>query len=125
MRRTRLSVVVYLLLVFLSGAAVGAVGHWYFKKDGALPPRPSPEEFRRRFMEEMRTRLKLSDEQARQIEAILDETRERWRAQMHALQEEQTSRINALLNDEQRAEYEKMRREREERRKRGHKPPPR
>jgi Spy/CpxP family protein refolding chaperone len=123
MTRTRLSVVVYLLLVFSSGAAVGALGHWYFRREAPPPPRPSPEEFRRRFMEEMRTRLKLTDEQARQIETILDETRERWRAHMHALQEEQTSRINALLNDEQRAEYKKMRREHEERRKRGHKPP--
>ena len=125
MTRSRLSVTLYLLLVFLSGVVVGVLGHSYFAKGSAAPPpRPNPEEFRRRYMEEMRQRLKLSEEQARQIEAILDETRERWRTQMQAIQQEQTSRINALLNEQQRAEYEKMRREREERRKRGHKPPP-
>ena len=124
MTRSKLSVALYLLLVFLSGVVVGVLGHSYFAKESTAPPRrPSPEEFRRRYMEEMRQRLKLSDEQARQIESILDDTRERWRAQMHAIQEEQTSRIRALLNEEQRAEYEKMRREREEHRKRGHQPP--
>ncbi len=75
-------------------------------------------------MEEMRSRLKLSEEQAKQIEAILDDTRDRYRAQMRAVQEEQTARIRAVLNPTQQAEYEKMRQEREERRKRGRKEKP-
>ena len=125
MKRSRLAVVLYLLLVFLSGAVVGAVGHrFYYKEKFTPPPRPTPEEFRRRYMEEIRTRLKLTDEQVRQIEAILDETRDRYRAQMRAVQEEQTARIRAVLNPAQQAEYEKMRQEREKRRKRGHKQKP-
>ncbi|MGB9604381.1 MAG: hypothetical protein ACP5U2_13910 [Bryobacteraceae bacterium] len=126
MRRSRFAVAIYLLLVFASGVAVGVIGHRFFEKEVKPPPpaRPNPEEFRRRYMEEMRNRLKLTDEQARQIEAILDETRDRYRAQTRALQEEQTARIRALLSDQQRAEYEKMRQEREERRKKGHGPSP-
>ncbi len=125
MKRSRLAVAFYLLLVFLSGVVVGAVGHrFYYKERFSPPPRPSPEEFRRRYMEEMRSRLKLSEEQAKQIEAILDDTRDRYRAQMRAVQEEQTARIRAVLNPTQQAEYEKMRQEREERRKRGRKEKP-
>lgn len=122
MKRSKLSVVLYLLLVFLSGAVVGALAHrLYVREDVAPRPRPSPEEFRRRYMEEMRARLKLSDEQVKQIDIILDETRDRYRTQMRAIQEEQSARIRAVLNPDQRSEYEKMRQEREERRKRSHK----
>ncbi len=125
MTRSRLSVALYLLLVFGSGVLVGALGYRYIAGGATQPPpRPSPEEFRRRYMEEMRNRLHLSDEQARQIETILDETREKYRAQMRAVQEEQTSRIRAVLDEKQRAEYEKMRQEREERRRRAHKGKP-
>ncbi|MCS7315458.1 MAG: hypothetical protein RMI94_07550 [Bryobacterales bacterium] len=125
MRRSRLSVALYLLLVFSSGVLVGALGYRFLAGSPPQPPpRPSPEEFKRRYMEEMRTRLRLSDEQARQIETILDETREKYRAHMRAFQEEQTSRIRAVLDEKQRAEYEKMRQEREERRKRAHKQKP-
>lgn len=124
MTRSRLSVALYLLLVFGSGVLVGALGYRYIAGAPQPPPRPSPEEFKRRYMEEMRSRLNLSDEQARQIETILDETREKYRAQMRAFQEEQTSRIRAVLDEKQRAEYEKMRQEREERRRRAHKQKP-
>lgn len=125
MSRSRLSVSLYLLLVFLSGALVGALGYRAYVRDGAPPrPRPSPEEFRRRYMEDMRSRLKLSQEQVKRIDAILDETRDRYRAQMRAMQEEQSARIRAVLDPAQQKEYEKMRQEREERRKRAHKQGP-
>jgi len=122
MRRSRLAVAFYLLLVFLSGAVVGALGYRYYARTQgpAARPRPNPEEYRRRYMEEMRSRLKLNDEQARQIDAILDEMRERYKAQMHSMQQEQSARIRAVLDPAQQREYEKMRREREERRKWAH-----
>lgn len=125
MKRSKLSVALYVLLVFLSGVVVGAVGHRYYVRDQLVPrTRPSPEEFRRRYMEDMRSRLKLSEEQVKQIDAILDETRDRYRSQMRAMQEEQFARVRAALNPEQQSEYEKMRQEREERRKRERKPAP-
>jgi len=43
---------------------------------------------------------------------------------MRAIQEEQSARIRAVLDPAQQKEYEKMRQEREERRKRGHKQGP-
>jgi len=122
MKRSKLSVALYLLLVFASGVVVGALGHRLYVRENVAPrPRPSPEEFRRRYMEDMRARLKLSEEQVKQIDAILDETRDRYRAQMKVMQEEQSMRIRAVLSAEQRSEYDKMRQEREERRKRAHK----
>lgn len=125
MTRSRLAIAIYLLLVFLSGVVVGAVGHRFYYREKFTPrPRPSPEEFRRRYMEDLRSRLKLTDEQAQRIDAILDETRDRYRTQMRAMQEEQAAKIRAVLNPEQQREYEQMRREREERRKRAHKEEP-
>jgi hypothetical protein len=72
----------------------------------------------------MHSRLKLSGSQVKQLEVILDETRDKFRdfrekqrPGMKAIQDEQTARITAMLDEGQRREYEKMRQEREERRK--------
>jgi gas vesicle protein len=69
----------------------------------------------------MQTRLKLAPEQAGQLNTILDETRasfqqvrERMKPEMDAIRDGQAARIRAMLNDTQRDEYEKMRRERDE-----------
>jgi hypothetical protein len=109
----------YAVLIFVSGAALGAIGHQYF-----TPAPASANQYRSQYMQEMKTRLKLSPEQARQVETILDETRakyrelrERHRPEMQAIQEDQTSRVNAMLSAEQQAEYALLRKEREERRK--------
>lgn len=117
-----------LTLVFLSGLAVGVFSHSYYAKktvaarrDG--PPR-GPKEFRRAYTEDMKTRLKLSDDQLSRLNVILDQTeakykaiRDRTRPEMIAIQDGQVAAINAMLSTEQQAEYAKMRKEREERRK--------
>jgi uncharacterized membrane protein len=121
MNRSRLTVALYVLLVFLSGALVGGVGVSLFK--GSQPR--SPEEFRQRYLAEMRSRLKLTGGQVTQLNAILDATRnqyrefrERHKEESRTIQDEQVTRINAILNADQRAEYEKMRQERDRRTKR-------
>lgn len=130
MSSSRLRVVLYLLLVFASGVVVGALGHrfWALQEVEARPR--SPQEFRRRYVEEMRTRLHLTDEQLRKLNEILDvtdaryrEVRERMRPEMNAIQEEHANRVRAILTDEQRVEYEKLRAERERRRKKEGGPP--
>jgi Spy/CpxP family protein refolding chaperone len=122
MGTTRIRTALYLALVFVCGAAVGAFGHRFYTVSSvsANVGRRSPEEFRRRLVEEMRSRLKLSDEQVQKLGAILDESRTRVRAarqtiepEMRKIREDQQQQIRAMLNDEQRAEYEKMRAERE------------
>lgn len=128
MNRSTTTLVLYLALVFSGGAAVGALSHRYFAPVSASTTantaRPSPEEYRRMFKAEMRSRVKITDEQEKQLDAVMDETREKFRAfresckpQEKALQAEHVGKIMAILSPEQQKEYAKMREEREQRRK--------
>ena len=127
MRRS-LAVPVYVVLVFLSGALVGGMGYkLYTAKVQAAPGiqpqhRLTPEEWRKKRIEEMRTRLKLSDDQVGKVQAVYDETKQlitaynqRSKAELHGIHEQQTEKIRSILNADQRTEYDKIRQEREER----------
>lgn len=117
----------YCTVLFVSGMAVGALSHRYYVQDvvaAKAPTRRTPEQYRRAYLAEMKTRLNLSEEQAAQLEVVLDDTgakfralREQQRPMMDAIQAEQTARVNSLLTAEQQVEFEKMRLEREQRRK--------
>jgi len=113
--------------VFASGVVVGVVSHGYWAASHA-PARhegpKSPEEYRRAYVAEMKSRLKLDEPQTAKLVVILDETRDRYRAmrdaarpQMKAIQDEQVQRINEMLTAAQQAEYTRMRDEREQKRK--------
>lgn len=111
----------YAVLVFLSGAVVGAVAMQLY--NARTVHGFSPDDMRKRYAEEMRTRLKLNPEQAKRLDAVLEETgqhfralREKYRPEMKALQEEQAEKIRQMLDENQRREYEKMRLEREQKR---------
>ena len=123
-KRSQLLVGLYLFLVFGSGAAVGGFGHWLYasKSVGATSGRPSPEEDRRQYVEEMKSRLRLNDEQVKQLSVVLDQTgalykqiHEKHRPEYRAIQDSQTQMIRSLLSPWQLAEYEQYRMEREER----------
>lgn len=121
------SIRLYLALVFISGILVGGVGVRLFGPSSASGANPSPDDARRRYTEEMRTRLELSDQQAAKLDQILEDThkrfvalREKWRPEMKALGDDQAAQIRQMLDDKQRREYEKMRQEREEQRRRSH-----
>ena len=131
MKRTSFTVALYLLLVFVSGIAVGGFGYHLLKARSvsATTNRPrTPDEYRRRYTEEMRTRLNLTPDQVGQLNTILDETRARWdefrqrtKPETKAIQQEQTNKVRSILTDVQRSEYDKMLAERESRmRQRGH-----
>lgn len=124
MKRLNLSVIVYVCLVFLSGVLLGWVGYSLYNSrsvDAALKTNPcTPEAVRLRYIDEMRTRLKLRDPQVQKLNAILDEThhrfktlREKYKPEVKIIQEEQAGRIRSILDDTQRLEYEKVRQERE------------
>ena len=128
MRPFRLSVLLYLTLVFLSGVVVGVLAHRFYtiRSVTAKSRPPSPEDMRRQYVEDLRTRLKLRPEQRTQLQAILEatgkrfhEVRKKWAPEVGAIQEEQINSIRAMLDEAQRAEYEKMRQERDRRRHRG------
>ncbi len=125
MRRSNLALAFYLVLVFLSGAVVGAFGYRLYVGANSRTQRLSPEEYRQRYVEAMKKRLQLSDDQVQQLNVILDRTRDRFRRldnevmkpQKQAIRNQQIQDITAMLDSEQRAEYEKWRQERAERRK--------
>ncbi len=126
MKRSNLSLVLSLFLVFGSGAVVGALGHRYYMASAvkAAPPAPkSPEDYRKAYTDEMRQRLTLSQAQTERLSEILDETRDKFRAlrekhrpETKAIQDEQVANINAMLTPTQQKEYAKMRAEREAKR---------
>jgi len=137
MKRSSYSVLLYVLLIFLSGALVGAFGHRLYTTKSVSAKsgkRLSPDEYRKRYMDEMSARLKLDSNQVQQLTAILDETRQRYKEardrmdpEMKRIQEEQRNRIRGMLSAEQRAEYEKMLEEKDRKyreSRKGHGPPP-
>jgi hypothetical protein len=113
------------VLVFLSGALVGAFAYRLYMvrtvSSGSMAK--NPEEYRKRAIEEMTTRLRLSAEQVSSVQQIYDDTRRRFR-ELHekqrpdyrVIENDQYQRILALLTDPQRVEYQKMREERDRRR---------
>ncbi len=138
MKRSALVLASYLALVFVSGLVVGALGYRLYTADSvaARSQRPSPEEYRRRYVETLTSRLKLTGEQVGKLNLILDETRDRFRTldediirpHKQEIRDHQVEAINTMLTEEQRAGYEKFRQERAERRRqreqKGGGPPP-
>ena len=130
MKLSRGAVLSYVLLVFGCGAVVGGFGHRLYTassvnaKGGAR----NSEEFRQRYMSEMKTRLTLTTDQYTKLEFIMDETRARIREaqdklnpEVVAIRNDQVDKIRQMLSPEQRPRYEQLRKEREERaRQKGH-----
>jgi hypothetical protein len=129
-KRTSPTVVLYLSLVFLSGALVGGFGHRLYSAKSVLSATKAesrkPEDIRQRYLKEYETRLHLNAEQLQKLVAILDHSKARFRSahdrmdpEMKEIMEEQRNAIRAMLLDTQKPEYEKMLAERELRRKQG------
>jgi hypothetical protein len=122
--KKRVTIGLYVLAVFLSGMVVGAFAQRFYAVKSvytAPPPRNTPDEWRRKFTDEMRTRLQLDDAQMAQLEGVLDHTRtrfrevrEKYKPEMKAIHEEQIQNIRAMLNPAQQAEYAKILEEREQ-----------
>ena len=113
-------------LVFAGGALVGVLGHRFYSQSvlrADNPPPPNPETWRKNFIADLTKRLTLTPDQVKQLETILDETRVRFQSfrenshhEEEAIRQAQTERIRAMLTPDQATEYEKFRKEREERR---------
>jgi len=135
MKLTRWTVALYMALVFACGGVVGAFAYRLYTVSGvsANVGQRNPEEFRKRFMADMKARLQLTDEQAAKLGAIMDETRARFRdvrekfePEMQKIREDQRQRISELLSPSQQAEWQKIMEERQRRResKKGREGPP-
>jgi uncharacterized protein YeaO (DUF488 family) len=82
-----------------------------------------PNEFRRKYVEEMRSRLKLDSKQISTLNQILDETEvqvrdvhQKYRPEMTSIHNAQVDRVKGILTNGQQTEYQKMLDEREAKR---------
>lgn len=120
-----MTITISMLLVFLSGIAVGGVGYRLYtvKSVTANAPRPAKnsEEFRKRYLSEVQTRLKLDNAQVQKLGSIMDSTRSLWLAEkdrdkmeLKRIHESQMEQVRSILSDTQKAGYEQFHREREQ-----------
>lgn len=131
MPRYKLTAVLSMLLVFLSGSVLGAVAYRLYAVSAVQSvdvarkqPKMSPDEFRKHYVEEFRTKVKMDDQQLAALQQILDQTRtdfhtmrDKMNFEGEAIQSAQVEKINAILRDDQRPLYATMRAERERQRK--------
>jgi len=128
MPRTRLSAILYLILVFASGVLVGIASTRLYAVKASVPA-PAPRtmaEFTRRYTDEMRQRIGVNDEQVAAVEKILADSKKRYddlrreqRPMRDRIQQEQVDAIRAVLTDGQKPAYEAWRAERLKRSKTG------
>ncbi len=123
MRLSRLNLALYVGLIFASGITVGVFAHrLYTVNTVAAKATHSPEEFRKHFVSDLQTRLNLRPDQVQKVNVILDGTRARfqevhdkYRPEMNAIREQQHANIREILDDTQKAEFEKIKAERDKR----------
>lgn len=122
MKRSGAVAIAYLLLTFCTGIAVGGFGFWLYETRTvkADARRATAEDYRKQYMNEMKTRLHLTPEQMQKLVAILDTTRntfrelnEKHRPEYRAVHENQREQVRVMLDESQRAEYNKMIKERD------------
>jgi len=121
-KKSNLVVLGYLLLVFLAGAAVGGFADRLYWGRPATA-RMSPEQYRIHLVAELTKRLNLEPAQVDKLNAIFDATGAHFREihkriepDLATLRTEHDDRVRAILNDSQRAEYDKWRAERDKER---------
>jgi len=135
MKPTRWIVALYMALVFACGGIVGAFAYRLYtvSEVSANVGQRNPEEFRKRFMADLKSRLQLSDDQAAKLGVIMDETRVRVRTtrdtiepELRKIRDDQRQRISELLSPSQQVEWQKIIDERQRQRggKKREMPPP-
>lgn len=131
MPRTRFSAALYLIVVFVSGALFGFVGNRLYTTTSTASANTAPrtqEEWRKRYVREMREKVGVDSAQAAKIGIILDETKRRFdelhvkeKPEHDRIQQEQVTQLKAVLNDQQNAKFDAWRADRERERKKAQK----
>jgi aromatic ring-opening dioxygenase catalytic subunit (LigB family) len=118
MNSNKAKAVLFAVLLFAAGSAVGALGHRYYAANVAN----AAEDWRQKYIEEMQKKLKLNQHQVDQLQVILDETKQKFRAareshhpEMVKIKDDQLTKVKALLSPDQARQYEAMVAEREQR----------
>ncbi len=108
-KRHQLTAVLFALLLFGTGVAVGALGHRLYSSN--VVNAKSTDDFRQRYLSEMETKLKLTADQKTRLEAIMDQTKAKYRAMrpmMAKIKQEHIDEVRSILTPEQRPEYEHL-----------------
>jgi hypothetical protein len=128
MKRSGFSTALYVFLVFLSGMVVGVFGYRLYTARTVSasvngPAMPRPADYRKKYVDEMTSRLKLSTDQVQQLGAILDETRTRYheehdrsKQQLAQIHNDQVQKVHEILTPAQVSAYDKFRAERDKER---------
>ncbi len=106
----------YGALIFLGGTAVGVMGHRLYSTNSVSAiSKPAPDEWRKKFTADMKTKVGLSDEQMGKLNSTLDESkalfdqvRQKYHPEMSAIYDAQVTKIKAMLTPPQLEEYEKI-----------------
>jgi hypothetical protein len=110
------------VILFLCGVAVGVSAQRYFQH--ASVNAANSDDWRAKYVEEMRTRVHLDNRQLSQLGLILDETsrqyreiHERNKPELLEIKQGQIARVKAILSADQIQQYEQLLAEREQRQK--------
>ncbi|MBZ5602851.1 MAG: hypothetical protein LAO79_11145 [Acidobacteriia bacterium] len=125
MKLSRATIALYVGLVFASGLVLGAFGERLYTASVVVAKqRPNPEELRKKIVSEYESRLNLNADQLTKLNQIMDETRARMedtrqkmRPAYQKIHDDQVAKIREILTADQQVEFDKMRKEREERQK--------
>ena len=121
--RSRTTIALYLVLVFASGILVGVESHRLYATTSTARANNSPQnmsEFRRRYLDGMKTQVGVSDAQLAQINNILEDTKNKvnelaaLEKPLHdRIQQEHIDQIKDLLTPQQKVAYDNWRAARE------------
>lgn len=124
MKLSRQAMALYALLIFASGGVLGALTHRLYTVTtvSATETRPSPDEWRKKYMAEMQSRLHLTSDQILRLNIYLDETRSlvreaqaKVKPEIEQIKHDQREKIKTMLDEKQKVEYIKLLEERDRR----------
>ena len=126
MPKSKLSAFLSLLLVFISGAVVGCLAYrlymvkTVYTTNTPPPRRPSPEEVRKRIVDELKTKVHLDDQQVSAVNRMMDETHDAWdkmrdevNKKGRELHDQQWQKFRDSLRAEQQPLYDQWRADRD------------
>jgi hypothetical protein len=118
MRHNRWTAILFAVLLFGCGVVCGVLVQRYLS--ATVVNAKTAEDFRHRYVSEMKADLKLTPDQVNQLEVILDETKAQYKAvrdesrpAMLKIKAEQIRRVKSILRPEQVPAYDKLIAERE------------
>ncbi len=117
MKRNQRAAALFAVLLFICGAAVGALGERFYSTTtvNAIDPR-------QRYLADMKSKLTLTDSQVAQFDSILDDTKAKYKAvrdsyhpAMLKIKQDHIARVKSILTPDQFAIYQRIVADREQR----------